>query len=76
MKPASFLQKYETILFDLDGVITSEYNYWTTAAVTVWELLFGSDEEKIEYLSKNREDVKKLVFFNDKTISFLKNNVI
>ncbi|NJN74954.1 MAG: hypothetical protein HC796_00135, partial [Synechococcaceae cyanobacterium RL_1_2] len=29
----------ETIIFDLDGVITSEIRYWHTAKLTVWELL-------------------------------------
>ena len=29
------------IIFDMDGVITSEECYWNTAALVVWELLFS-----------------------------------
>lgn len=29
------------IIFDMDGVITSEERYWDAAALTVWELLHG-----------------------------------
>ena len=39
MKPAEFLDKYKTIIFDMDGVITSEQNYWNIAALTAYELL-------------------------------------
>ena len=34
-----FLNKYDTVIFDLDGVITSEQCYWDAAALTVWEYL-------------------------------------
>ncbi len=33
------LNKYNTVIFDMDGVITSEQNYWNSAALTVWEYL-------------------------------------
>ena len=39
MRPAKFLDKYKTIIFDMDGVITSEQNYWNIAALTAYELL-------------------------------------
>ena len=39
MKLAKFLDKYDTVIFDMDGVITSEQNYWNCAALTVWEYL-------------------------------------
>ena len=39
MRPAKFLNKYHTIIFDMDGVITSEQNYWNIAALTAYELL-------------------------------------
>ena len=29
----------KTLIFDLDGVITSEKKYWNTARLTVWELI-------------------------------------
>ena len=38
-KPAPFLEKYDTILFDMDGVITSEEMYWKAAALIVHEFL-------------------------------------
>ena len=36
-----FLDKYDTVIFDMDGVITSEQNYWNAAALTVWEYIKG-----------------------------------
>ncbi len=39
MRPAKILDKYKTIIFDMDGVITSEQNYWNIAALTAYELL-------------------------------------
>ncbi len=39
MRPAKFLDKYKIIIFDMDGVITSEQNYWNIAALTAYELL-------------------------------------
>jgi phosphoglycolate phosphatase-like HAD superfamily hydrolase len=33
------IQNLELLVFDLDGVITSEQKYWNTARLTVWEML-------------------------------------
>ena len=33
----------ELLVFDLDGVITSEGKYWNTARLTVWDVFCGSD---------------------------------
>jgi len=33
----------ELLIFDLDGVITSEQKYWNAARLTVWELLCSPD---------------------------------
>ena len=46
---APFMKKYDTVLFDMDGVITSEESYWNIAAMTVVEQLhskhyFGAEE--------------------------------
>ena len=38
----------KTLIFDLDGVITSETRYWNTARLTVWELI-----ESDRYLGLN-----------------------
>ena len=47
MKLAKFLDKYDTVIFDMDGVITSEQNYWNCAALTVWEYLNYNSGQKI-----------------------------
>jgi phosphoglycolate phosphatase-like HAD superfamily hydrolase len=33
------MDDFELLVFDLDGVITSEQKYWNTARLTVWEML-------------------------------------
>ncbi len=33
------MDNLELLIFDLDGVITSEQKYWNTARLTVWEML-------------------------------------
>jgi phosphoglycolate phosphatase-like HAD superfamily hydrolase len=33
------MNKLELLVFDLDGVITSEQKYWNTARLTVWEMI-------------------------------------
>ena len=40
MKTAGFLREFDTILFDMDGVITSERTYWDCAALSSVELAF------------------------------------
>ena len=47
MKLAKFLDKYDTVIFDMDGVITSEQNYWNCAALIVWEYLNYNSGQKI-----------------------------
>ncbi len=77
MKCAPFLDKYEYIIFDMDGVITSEQNYWDIAALTVYELLnssvyYGNEKlNPIDMLSRVKE-IRSEVFFNDKTITLVK----
>ena len=74
MKLAKFLDKYDTVIFDMDGVITSEQNYWNCAALTVWEYLNWNSGKAInaaECMDKIPE-IRKLVFCNDELISVLK----
>ena len=33
------MESINTLIFDLDGVITSEQKYWNTSRLTVWELI-------------------------------------
>ena len=76
-KLAPFLAGIDTILFDMDGVITSEQNYWDIAALTVYEMLFdklyyGSGTVGVlETLAKTKE-IRAEIFAGDKLIVALK----
>ncbi|MCC8169043.1 MAG: HAD hydrolase-like protein [Oscillospiraceae bacterium] len=74
MKLAKFLDKYDTVIFDMDGVITSEQNYWNCAALTVWEYLHYIGGKKINSAkcAENMAQIRKKVFSNDSLISVLK----
>ncbi len=37
------MKEIELLIFDLDGVITSETRYWNTARLTVWEIFTSPD---------------------------------
>ena len=65
--------KYDNILFDLDGVITSEQNYWTIAALTVWEWIYDGDKISIDYMSENAIAIREMVMCSDRMIGLLKN---
>lgn len=72
-----FLDKYDTVIFDMDGVITSESGYWDAAALTVYEYLFGKGhfgKEEIDtvYLSDSVQAVRSSIFLNDKLITLFK----
>lgn len=76
MKLAKFLEKYDTVIFDMDGVITSEQNYWNCAALTVWEYIkwnrSGGDSVNTEWAEQNVGKIRARVFCNDELISVLK----
>lgn len=74
MKLKSFLNKYDTVIFDLDGVITSEQNYWDAAAFTVVEYLAQNSGEKIDIKkwSKKKSEIRNYVFSDDELIGILK----
>lgn len=63
----SFLDKYDTVIFDLDGVLTGENNYWNCAALTVWEFLKGE-----KGIPEDIGTVRREVFCGDELISILK----
>jgi phosphoglycolate phosphatase-like HAD superfamily hydrolase len=74
---AQFLDKYEYIIFDMDGVITSEQNYWDIAALTVYELLnaphyYGTEPFNPTAALDNVKEIRNEVFFGDKTITLVK----
>lgn len=75
MKLQTFLDKYDTVIFDMDGVITSEENYWNCAALTVWEYLNRCRSVNIDApeCMERLADIRGKVFFDDKLISILKN---
>lgn len=71
IKAASFLKKYNTVLFDMDGVITSEQAYWDAAALSVYEYL--NNDINAANAMANKDKIRKAVFLNDKTVQYLKN---
>ena len=76
-KVAPFLDKYEYIIFDMDGVITSEQNYWDIASLTVYELLngahyYGSEKFDPRDALNRVKEIRNEVFYGDKTITLVK----
>ncbi len=73
-----FLDAYDTILFDMDGVITSEQAYWNAAALTVYEMYYGksyygSNSFDAKFISSNLKDIRSKVFCDDRIIRLVKN---
>lgn len=69
---------FEKVIFDMDGVITSEHIYWDTAALTVYELLyshkqFGVMDIDREWCRENYKELRRVIFCSDKTIRAVKN---
>ncbi|WHH61407.1 HAD hydrolase-like protein [Petroclostridium sp. X23] len=76
-RPATFLEGIDRIIFDMDGVITSEQNYWNAAALTVHEMqngkeYFGNQDIETSLSSQQIKDIRTTVFVNDQLISLLK----
>ncbi len=74
---SKFLDKYDILLFDMDGVVTSEDSYWTASALTIYEWLYsdkyyGNDIIIPEYTEKKAEEIRKELFVNDEVIKVLK----
>ncbi len=72
------LNAYDTLIFDLDGVLTSEQMYWNTAALTIYEMLFsahyfGSQPLSAKELTKTVSAIRNDVFCRDQTIVTAKN---
>ncbi len=70
IKPASFVKKYNTVLFDMDGVITSEQRYWDCAALTIHQYL-NKDINPAKAMSE-KSNIRKKIFFDDKILLYLK----
>lgn len=76
LKP--FLNRYDTVLLDMDGVITSEEVYWNAATLTVRELLFsdryfGTDPCDPTDWTRKLHAFRKEQFCDDAVIRHLKN---
>ena len=70
-KPASFLNKYDKIIFDLDGVITNEQRYWDAAALTLYQLF--SEPFDVNYAVNNVSIIRTIILYRDKLVKLLKN---
>ncbi len=73
-----FLDKYDIILFDMDGVVTSEQEYWNAAAMTSYEMLvsskyFGDKSIDASEIYEYRTQIRRNLFCDDKTTEVLKN---
>lgn len=73
----SFLDKYDTLIFDMDGVITSEQNYWNSAALTAYEYLnssrgFGTGSIDASDCERRIGEIRSDIFISDKLIATLK----
>ncbi len=78
MNPANFLKEFDTILFDMDGVITSERTYWDCAALSSVELAFdkryfGTQTLDLKQMGQQARALADKVFCGDDTIVLLKN---
>ncbi len=76
LKP--FVDKYKTVIFDMDGVISSEQMYWNCAALTVYELLndkdyYGNQAIDRQWCIDNVKALREKIFCNDTTIKLAKN---
>lgn len=71
----NFLNNYNTVIFDMDGVITSEEKYWDAAALTVWEYLHLCRDVHISAREcmANCNQIRNRVFCEDRLIKVLKN---
>lgn len=74
---ADFTKKYDTVIFDMDGVITREQQYWNAAALTVWEFLhsgsyYGDEKLNAADLMSEYSKIRNIVFSDDKMITLLK----
>ncbi|NLY43924.1 MAG: HAD family hydrolase [Clostridiaceae bacterium] len=76
-KPAAILKDIKRIIFDMDGVITSEQNYWNAAALTVHEMLtsnkyLGNKNIETDLSEERVREIRETVFLKDRWIGLLK----
>ena len=62
----------KTILFDMDGVITSELAYWKSSALTVYEYFHNDYELNSDHCYEEVDQIMARVFSENKTIEVAK----
>ncbi len=63
-------QQITTLIFDLDGVITSEKKYWDTARLTVWDLITSDSYLGLKnYFDEGDDFLSRLLLAGEKVIS-------
>lgn len=71
------LNNYNKIIFDLDGVITSELAYWQAAALGAYDLLFDSEHYGIggidrEYCRRQYQHIYTTIMCGGRTVKAVK----
>ncbi len=71
------LSDYDKIIFDLDGVITSELSYWYGAALTAYELLVSYEHYGVagidrEWIRKQYKEVYNTIMCGGRTVKAVK----
>ncbi len=62
-------EKLKLLIFDLDGVITSETKYWNTSRLTVWELICSDNYLGLSnYFGESKEVENRLAKTGDRLI--------
>lgn len=69
-------RSYDLIVFDLDGVITTEHIYWECARLTLWELLYVWLEAVRPYVQAVHDRVAREAILPDELIFRIKNRAI
>ncbi|HIK29021.1 MAG: HAD hydrolase-like protein [Oscillatoriaceae bacterium SKW80] len=63
------LEQINLLIFDLDGVITSENKYWNTARMTVWELITNEKYLGLKNYFCQEKEPSKILKFGEKIIA-------
>ena len=76
-KLREFVRQYDMVLFDMDGVMTSEQNYWDIAALSVWEMAhsnryYGEEIFDPEAALSQVQQIRSTVFCRDNIIYRIK----
>lgn len=61
--------KISTLVFDMDGVITSENKYWNTARLTVWDLISSENYLGLSNYFDNDDFLSRFPLVSGKVIS-------